>query len=134
MIQQNINIREIGWNLRIFYCPKTSSQRATVLKCIYNAGCTGINFRRAMNLIGSGAVNTGLTYSNKSERKTIIVVGISSDAAEFVNTMTHEVNHFVEHVMEALHITPGTEDEAYFTGELFELLFRDAVLNVLPLL
>ena len=134
MIQQNINIREIGWNLRIFYCPKTSSQRATVLKCIYNAGCTGINFRRAMNLIGSGAVNTGLTYSNKSERKTIIVVGISSDAAEFVNTMTHEVNHFIKHVMEALYITPGTEDEAYFTGELFELLFRDAVLNVLPLL
>ena len=134
MIQQNINIREIGWNLRIFYCPKTSSQRATVLKCIYNAGCTGINFRRAMNLIGSGAVNTGLTYSNKSERKTIIVVGISSDAAEFVNTMTHEVNHFIKHVMEALHITPGTEDEAYFTGELFELIFRDAVLNVLHLL
>ena len=134
MIQQNINIREIGWNLRIFYCPKTSSQRATVLKCIYNAGCTGINFRRAMNLIGSGAVNTGLTYSNKSERKTIIVVGISSDAAEFVNTMTHEVNHFIKHVMEALHITYGTEDEAYFTGELFELIFRDAVLNVLPLL
>lgn len=134
MIEQNMNIRDIGWNLRIFYCPKTSSQRATVLKCLYNAGCTGINFRRAMNLIGSGAVNTGLTYSNKAEGKTIIVIGISSDAAEFVNTMTHEVNHFIEHVMEALHITTGTEDEAYFTGELFELIYRDAVLNVLPLL
>lgn len=134
MIEQKLHIKEIGWNLRIFYCPKTSSQRATVLKCLYNAGCTGINFRRAMNLIGSGAVNTGLTYSNKAERKTIIVIGISSDAAEFVNTMTHEVNHFIEHVMEALHIQSGAEDEAYFTGELFELLFRDAVLNVLPLL
>ena len=87
-----------------------------------------------MNLIGSGAVNTGLTYSNKAERKTIIAIGISSDAAEFVNTLTHEINHFIEHVMEALHIESGTEDEAYFTGELFELLYRDAVLNVLPLL
>ena len=134
MIQQNLHIEEIGWNLRIFYCPKTTSQRSVVLQCLYNAGCTGMNFRRAMTLLGSGAVNTGLIFSNKSERNTIIVVGRSSDIAEFVNTLTHEINHFIEHVMEALHIQSGTEDEAYFTGELFELLYRDAVSSVLPLL
>lgn len=134
MIQQNMNIREIGWSLRIFYCPKTSSQRSIVLKRLFDAGCTGKNYRRAMSLLNSGALNIGLTYTNKDERKTIIVIGCSSDIAEFVNTLTHEVNHFIEHVMEALHITTGTEDEAYFTGELFELLFRDAVSGVLPLL
>ena len=134
MIQQNLHIEEIGWNLRIFYCPKTTSQRSVVLQCLYNAGCTGSNFRRAMTLLGSGAVNTGLIFSNKSERNTIIVVGRSSDIAEFVNTLTHEINHFIEHVMEALHIQSGTEDEAYFTGEFFELLYRDAVSSVLPLL
>lgn len=134
MIEQKLHIKEIGWNLRIFYCPKTSSQRSIVLKCLYNDGCTGRNFRRAMTLLDSGALNTGLTYSNKIERKTIIVIGCSSDIAEFVNTLTHEVNHFIEHVMEALHITDGTEDESCFTGELFELIYRDAVLNVLPLL
>lgn len=134
MIQQNLHIEEIGWNLRIFYCPKTTSQRSVVLQCLYNAGCTGMNFRRAMTLLGSGAVNTGLIFSNKIERNTIIVVGRSSDIAEFVNTLTHEINHFIEHVMEALHIQSGTEDEAYFTGELYELLYRDAVSSVLPLL
>ena len=134
MIQQNLHIEEIGWNLRIFYCPKTTSQRSVVLQCLYNAGCTGMNFRRAMTLLGSGAVNTGLIFSNKIERNTIIVVGRSSDIAEFVNTLTHEINHFIEHVMEALHIQSGTEDEAYFTGEFFELLYRDAVSSVLPLL
>ena len=134
MIEQKLHIKEIGWNLRIFYCPKTTSQRSVVLQCLYNAGCTGMNFRRAMTLLGSGAVNTGLIFSNKSERNTIIVVGRSSDIAEFVNTLTHEINHFIEHVMEALHIQSGTEDEAYFTGEFFELLYRDAVSSVLPLL
>ena len=134
MIQQNLHIEEIGWNLRIFYCPKTTSQRSVVLQCLYNAGCTGMNFRRAMTLLGSGAVNTGLIFSNKIERNTIIVVGRSSNIAEFVNTLTHEINHFIEHVMEASHIQSGAEDEAYFTGELFELLFRDAVSSVLPLL
>ena len=134
MIQQNVNIREIGWNLRIFYCPKTTSQRSVVLHCLYNAGCTGRNFRRAMTLLGSGAVNTGLIFSNKSERKTIIVVGLSSNVGEFINTLTHEINHFIEHVMEALHIKSETEDEAYFTGELYELLYRDAVSSVHSLL
>ena len=134
MIEQKLHIKEIGWNLRIFYCPKTSSQRSIVLKCLYNAGCTGKNYRRAMSLLNSGALNIGLTYTNKDERKTIIVIGCSSDVAEFVNTLTHEINHFIEHVMESLHIHSGTEDEAYFTGELFELLYRDAVSSVLPLL
>ena len=134
MIQQNLHIEEIGWSLRIFYCPKTSSQRSIVLKRLFDAGCTGKNYRRAMSLLNSGALNIGLTYTNKDERKTIIVIGCSSDVAEFVNTLTHEINHFIEHVMEALHIQSGTEDEAYFTGEIFELLYRDAVSSVLPLL
>ena len=134
MIQQNLHIEEIGWNLRIFYCPKTSSQRSIVLQCLCDAGCTGRNFRRAMTLLSSGSVNTGLIFSNKGERKSIIVVGHSSNVGEFINTLTHEINHFIEHVMKALHIQSGAEDEAYFTGKLFELLFRDAVSSVLPLL
>lgn len=134
MIQQNVNIREIGWSLRIFYCPKTSSQRSIVLQRLFDAGCTGKNYRRAMALLNSGALNIGLTYTNKEEGETIIVIGCSSDIAEFVNTLTHEINHFIEHAMEALNIESGTEDEAYFTGELFELLYRDAVSSVLPLL
>ena len=134
MIQQNINIREIGWSLRIFYCPKTASQRSIVLKRLFDAGCTGKNYRRAMALLNSGAWNVGLTYTNKDDRETIIVIGCSSNVAEFVNTLTHEMNHFIEHVMEALNIKSGTEDEAYFTGELYELLYRDAVSSVLPLL
>ena len=134
MIEQNMNIREIGWNLRIFYCPKTASQCSIVLQRLFDAGCTGKNYRRAMALLNSGAWNIGLTYTNKESRETIIVIGCSSDIAEFINTLTDEINHFIEHAMEALHITPGTEDEAYFTGELFELLYRDAVSSVLPLL
>ena len=134
MMEQNLHIKEIGWSLRIFYCPKTSSQRSIVLQRLFDAGCTGKNYRRAMALLNSGALNIGLTYTNKDERNTIIVVGCSSDIAEFVNTLTHEINHFIEHVMEALHIQSGTEDEAYFTGEFFELLYRDAVSSVLPLL
>ena len=134
MIEQNMNIREIGWNLRIFYCPKTSSQRSIVLQRLFDAGCTGKNYRRAMALLNSGAWNIGLTYTNKDDRETIIVIGCSSDVAEFVNTLTHEMNHFIEHVMEALHIESGTEDEAYFTGELFFFFFRDTVPCVLPLL
>ena len=134
MIEQNLHIEEIGWSLRIFYCPKTASQCSIVLQRLFEAGCTGKNFRRAMALLNSGAWNVGLTYTNKESRETIIVVGCSSDIAEFINTLTHEMNHFIEHAMEALHIESGTEDEAYFTGELFELLYRDAVSSVLPLL
>lgn len=133
MIQQNIYIPEIGWKLRIFYCPK-SNQSRYVLNQLFNAGCVGKNYCRATSLLKSGAFNTGLTYTNKEERLTIIVVGRSSNIAEFLNTMTHEVSHFIEHVMEHLEIKGGGEDEAYFTGELYETIFRDAVQHVLPLL
>ena len=75
MIQQNLHIEEIGWNLRIFYCPKTASQRSIVLQRLFDAGCTGKNYRRAMALLNSGAWNIGLTYTNKDDRETIIVIG-----------------------------------------------------------
>ena len=133
MIKQNIYIPEIGWSLMIFYCPKPN-QSQYVLSQLFKAGCVGSNYCRATSLLKSGAFNTGLTYTNKEERQTPMVIGRSSDVAEFLNTMTHEVNHFVEHVMEYLGIEGGNEDEAYFTGELYETIFRDAVETVLPLL
>lgn len=133
MIKQDIYIPEIGWRLRIFYCPK-SNQSRYILDELFNAGCVGKNYCRATSLLKSGAFNTGLTYTNKEDRQSIMVIGRSSDIAEFLNTMTHEVNHFVEHVMERLGVEGGDEDEAYFTGELYETIFRDAVETVLPLL
>lgn len=134
MITQKVNIREIGWQLRIYYFPSTANQIGRILENLFSEGCRGRNYGRASNLLRSGAFNTGLTYTNKHDRKTIIVIGRVSDAGEFVNTLTHELNHFVEHVMDALGIEGGGEDEAYFTGELYELLFRNAVDDVTPFL
>lgn len=134
MIEQILNIKEIGWNLRIFYNPKTSSHRALILKNLFDAGCKGYNYRRAQMLLNSGCFNVGLTFTNKEERQTIIVIGRSSNMGEFLNTLTHEINHFISHVMEHLGIEQGDEDEAYFTGELYELIYQDAVHSILPLL
>ena len=105
-----------------------------VLKRLFDAGCTGKNYRRAMALLNSGALNIGLTYTNKDDRETIIVIGYSSDVAEFVNTLTHEINHFIEHVMEDLHIQSLKKSVPLLSLKLFELLYRDAVSSVLPLL
>lgn len=133
MIQQNIRLREIGWNLRIYYNP-CSNQSDIILEDLRSIGCRGQNYANAVILLESNAMNVGLIYSNKDKRETIIVIGKSSNVAEFINTLSHELNHFIEHVLETLDVNRGTEDEAYFTGELYETIYRDAVINVLPYL
>lgn len=133
MITQDIDIKEINWKLRIFYCPQPN-QVNYVLSWLFNHGCIGVNYRRAMCLLRSGAYNTGLTYTNNDTRTSIIVIGNSSNIGEFVNTLSHELNHFKEHVMSYLHIQDGGEDEAYFTGELCEIIYHDVVDKIFPCL
>lgn len=134
MIVQNLNIKEIGWRLRIYYFPSTANQIERILGELFEKGCRGKYFRSASNLLKSGAFNTGLTYTDKENRETVVVIGKVSDIPEFFNTLTHEINHFIEHVMDALEIEGSGEDEAYFTGELYELLFRNAINDILPCL
>lgn len=63
-------------------------------------------------------VNGGFTYSNTSRRESVIVIGKTSNGAEFMNSFTHELRHLVDDIAKADNINTRGENVAYLTGDI----------------
>ena len=67
--------------------------------------------------------NTGLTYSNRKGRCSVVVIGLTSSPAEFQNTFDHEKGHLAMHICETDGINPFSEEYQYLTGEIGQQMF-----------
>lgn len=67
-------------------------------------------------------LDTGFTFSNKTERVSVMVVGLTSNKAEFLNSFTHELRHLVDDIASASGIALSGERVAYLTGNVAMLL------------
>ena len=68
-------------------------------------------------------INTGLTYSNNDLRETIMVIGMWSSPDEFVNSFSHELRHFTDHIAREFGLESGGEEVAYLTGSIHKELY-----------
>lgn len=62
--------------------------------------------------------NVGFTYSNKTERKSIVVIGRTSNGAQFLNTYSHELRHLVDDIADVDDMDIAGEPVAYLTGDI----------------
>lgn len=81
-------------------------------------GVRGEDARIAYQSMMNKAVDTGLTYSNYAMRESVMVVGMTSDAREFLNSFVHELGHLVAQMAEALGIDHMGEEKQYLAGGL----------------
>lgn len=51
-----------------------------------------------------GEANKGITYSNVDNRKTVVVIGWTSSRSEYMNSLSHEMLHVVQHISEVFMI------------------------------
>lgn len=77
----------------------------------------------AYDNLSSGELDNGITYSNEEFRKSIIVVAKTSSGAEFFNCINHELDHLGEQIFPILGIEFGSEEAAYFKGNLALKIF-----------
>ena len=70
MIKQVFGIPEYGWTVTVYYAIDGYDTRM-VMDGLKRLGCSGNDLKRAYGNVMSGAVNTGLTYSNADERMRI---------------------------------------------------------------
>jgi hypothetical protein len=72
--------------------------------------------KQAYENIAEDKPNTGLTFSK--DRKTCIVMGRSTDKANFSHTYVHEITHCAIHIANEYGISPQSESLAYIAGDL----------------
>lgn len=107
------------WTVHVMY-DVHSKDAMKVRRYLRDLGCTGIPLEDACNLVLKGEPNKGITYSNVDTRKTVVVIGWTTSKAEYMNSLSHEMLHVVQHISEQFLINMYGEEACYLLGGLVQ--------------
>lgn len=122
MIRQTIYIDKYDWEINAyFYVSEYYTEE--ILEMLWHLGCDADTAKKAYRNLSSGQLNTGLCYSNYVKRKSVFVIAKTSSAAEFFNSLHHELTHLKAHIANVYRLNPLGEEIAYLTGEIAREMF-----------
>ena len=107
------------WTVHVMY-DVHSKDAMKVRRHLRDLGCAGIPLEDACNLVLEGEANKGITYSNVDIRKTVAVIGWATSKAEYMNSLSHEMLHIVQHISEQFLINMYGEEACYLLGGLVQ--------------
>lgn len=116
MIRQRLYIERYAWIVYIYYAVD-AYYIDEIIAQLYRIGCPYEFMVQAYENMSTNKLNQGLTYSNYRKRETVMVIGLASSAAQYENSIQHELRHLVDNIVEALSLKPG-EPPGYLTGEV----------------
>ena len=123
MIRQSIYLDNYDILVHAYYAT-TQYYVAEILDRLYEIGCRGTNLRRAEANLASRELNTGLTYYSPRHREAVMVVALTSSAAEFYNSLLHELSPLTAYI--------AKDDNLAFTGEAIAYLEGDLAREIFP--
>ena len=113
----NIYLEEYDWMARI-YVAVTHLDRKEVAQALAHIGCAGRELDKAYRQLSGGAMNTGLCYTNRRERVSVMVIGMTDSAKEFLNSLMHETGHLACHIAQQFGISTEGEEICYIMGDI----------------
>lgn len=122
MREQEIYLERFDWTIRVYYNVK-DKDCSIIRKSLLKLGCKGEPLDDACNLIMENKPNKGITYSNIDKHRTVVSVGFTVEESEFVNSVSHEMLHVVQHIAEKFSLDPKGEDVCYLIGSLMQAVY-----------
>lgn len=119
MTEQEIYLERYDWTVHVLYDVR-SRDAMYVRRYLRDLGCSGVPLEDATNLVLRGEANKGLTYSNVSERKSVVAIGWATSFGEYANSLSHEMLHVVQHISEYYLIDMYGEEACYLLGGLIQ--------------
>ena len=107
------------WTVHVMY-DVHSKDAMKVRRYLRDLGCSGIPLEDACNLVLEGETNKGITYSNVDIRKTVVVIGWTTSKGEYMNSLSHEMLHVVQHISEVFMVNMYGEEACYLLGGLVQ--------------
>jgi hypothetical protein len=68
--------------------------------------------------------NKGFTFSKESLRMSVVCIGNTTSLEQWWDTLSHEIDHLQDAVMQYYDISPGTEDAAWLQGYIMRLIVK----------
>lgn len=115
MIRQSITLDNYDWHISIYYAVHGYFVDE-IMDNLVRIGVKGRKLRRAYNNLSSGKINTGLTYAKDGEA--VCVIGKASCAAQYADSIQHEVMHLAKFIGKAERLSPYSEEVCYIGGEI----------------
>lgn len=125
MMTQDIMLHAVPWSVRIYY-EADAYYADEILDDLISLGCNGDDLRNAKENLWSGRPNTGLTYANMEMKDATMVIGKTTSAKEFYNSLIHEQLHLLSYIAKAEGFDPYGEEICYVAGELGSKMFERA--------
>lgn len=119
MIRQRFTLPKYDWRVYAYYVV-TRPDAEEIIDALVNIGCSGVDLQRAYNNLTSGKLDTGLTYSNRDTRETVMVFAKTSNAKEFQQSYKHETGHLQDHIAQTFGINPHGEELQYIGDDIVE--------------
>lgn len=118
MIRQRIILPHFDdWEIYAYFAV-SKYMTDEIMEKLWEIGCDGDTALQAYRNLASCELNTGLCYSNYRQRKSVMVVALTTSAAEFLNSLHHELCHLTSHIGKVFDLDPTGEDIAYLSGEI----------------
>ena len=124
MIIRELDIPSYEWKVLIYYAV-TSYFTSAIMKSLEEIECPVSLLNRVHDNMQKNEMNSGFTYSNKKMKRTVVVVGLFTSPAQFMNSFSHELRHLVDDITDKWRLPKAGEEVAYLTGDIYQHLAND---------
>lgn len=115
MIERGIRIGR--WQVEFYFAVEDGYDSDELIERMYDFGADYNTLRQALSLMEEGGPNTGFTFSNPVDRLAIVAIGPTTSAAEFQDTLVHEIHHLAVAIAGSLGLDLDGEGPAYLSGD-----------------
>lgn len=122
MIRETIYINKYDWTIHCYFAVTGYYVTQIVSKMLEIGSPRGFA-NKAYRMLCYGEMDSGLTYSNEKRRESVLVTSLTHDASEFINTLSHEAGHVVQHICTEDGIDMHTEESCYMLGDICQELY-----------
>ena len=122
MIIQNVYLSDYNWNIKVYYAV-SSYYTEEILEELLKYNPTIDEYYGVMSVVSDFKYNTGFTFTDYTQKRSLVIIGLTTSPSEFQNTFDHEKGHLATHIAQYYNIDPYGEDFQYLTGDIGKQLF-----------
>ena len=114
MQHRHLNID--SWQVECYFA--LTGYRNEIIEALRWCGAPDGVITRVQDNMRRNSLDTGFTFSAPHNRRSVMVIGLTSSSAEFVNSFCHELRHLTDDMARERGMALCGEEVAYLCGDI----------------
>lgn len=127
MLIQTFYLTDYDWDVKVYYAVDRY-YISDILTELDQLNIDNYEYVKIKQLLETQQLNIGVTYTDYIQKKSVVIIGLTTSASEFQDTFDHEKGHLAMHISEYYHLNPYGEAYQYLNGTIGKNMFPYAKL------